>query len=69
MADVAEGRRAEDRVRDGVEEDVGVGVAGKARAFFDDHAAEHERARIVDAVEVLAQPDAHGHAGPLPGGC
>ena len=60
-ADVAHAGRAEQRVDDRVQENVGVGVAGEARLALERHAAEDERARGVEAVDVVADADSHGN--------
>jgi hypothetical protein len=60
-AEVAEAGGAEQRVDHGMGEDVGVGVAGEAALVLDLDPAEDERAAVVEAVAVVADPDrAHG---------
>src|SRR4051812_40325218 len=62
MADVAFADRAEDRVGDGVRENVGVRVAVKAVRMRNLHAAENERAAFRETMDVVADAG-EGHAG------
>ena len=59
LADVAERGRAEQRVHERVQGDVGVGVAVEAELALDRDAAEDERPTGDEAVDVVADPDPH----------
>ena len=54
LADVAEPGRAEQRVGDRVEDDVGIAVAGESARVGNRDAAEHHRAVAGEAVDVEA---------------
>src|SRR5262249_49354128 len=63
--DVAQRGRAEDGVRDRVQDGVAVGVAGERRHAGEAHAAEHQLAAVREAMDVVAVADAQrrrGHA-------
>ena len=64
LADVAEAGRAEQRVGDGMEDDVGIAVAGEAAAVRDCDAAEHDRPFAGEGVNV----EAHAGARDQPAG-
>ena len=57
LSDVARTGGAQQCVGDGVQNRVAVGVAGQAAGVADAHAAQDERARIVEGVDVDALPD------------
>ena len=57
-ADVSVGKRAENRVGDGVEADIGVGMAGKRPLMRDLDAAKRHRAAIREGMHIKAAADA-----------
>jgi hypothetical protein len=59
VADVAQRGSSQHGIGDRVEEHIGIAVPGEPRPLFDDHAAQHKRARLIDAVDIFALPDAH----------
>ena len=59
LADVAEGGGAEQRVADGVQQDVGIGVAVEAFLVLDLDAADHELAAQHQRMHVEALADSH----------
>src|SRR5205085_11457430 len=59
LADVAGAARAQDRVGQGVQNGVGVGVPGQAAAIADANAAEDQRTRVVERMDVNSLPDAN----------
>ena len=63
LADVAERCRPEERIGDGVEEDVGITVAEGHPIVRDRNPPEHERRARPEAVGVVAEADAD-HGGP-----
>ena len=58
----AEPTRAQDRVRERVRDDVGVGVAVKPAIVRNVHAAQDQAAALGEGVDVIAVPDVHAHA-------
>ena len=65
-ADVAEARRAEQRVDDGVEEGVAVAVPQQALVVRNRDAAQHQRAALDEPVNVVAVPYADGSTSAMP---
>ena len=59
MSDVAGSGGAEERVGDGVEYGVGIRVAGEAAGVADANAAEDQRARVVECMNVDALSDSN----------
>ena len=68
-ADIAVGERAEDRVGQGVERDVAVGMADDAAGMRDRDAAEHDPGAGAEGVDVVAgsDPDIAEHEARLAG--
>ncbi len=60
-ADVAQRQRAEDRVADRVEQDVGIGMPVETAIEGDRHAAQNEPASGDERVDVEAIADADAH--------
>ena len=58
-ADIAVGERAEDRVDQRVQRDVGVGMSGDAARMRDAHAAEHDVIAVAEGVHVETAAGAH----------
>jgi hypothetical protein len=59
-ADVAQRGRAEERVGDGVQQRIGVGMAQQALLVRDGDAAQDQRAAFDQGVAVIALADAEG---------
>src|SRR6185503_19979924 len=59
LADVPRAGGAEDGVRQRMARDVPIRVPGEMQIEGDAYAPEHQRARVLEAVRVVAQPDAH----------
>ena len=57
--DVPERRRAEQRVRDRVQQDVGVGVPEQPLFIWNVHAADDEPAPLREPVDVVSGSDPH----------
>jgi len=57
QADVAIGERAEDRIGEGMERDVAVGMADDAPGMLDCDAAEHDLVARSEGVDVVARAD------------
>src|SRR5204863_3206140 len=58
--DIARGGCAEDRIGDGVADDIGIGVATQAALEGNRHTAEHERTAIDDSMQVVAHTRTSG---------
>ena len=63
LADVAQGRGAQEGVGDGVQHHVGVGVAEQAAGVVDPHAAQDQGASLHQSMRVV--PQSHPHEIPL----
>ena len=59
LADIAEARRAKQRIADRVQQDIGVRVTVEAPLVGDLHAADHQPAAAYQRVHVEALPDPH----------
>ena len=59
LADITDPHGAEDGVADGVQHDIAVRVPEQAARAVDADAAQHERAPLDEAVQVVAVADAH----------
>ena len=64
LADVAQPRRAEEGVGDGVQDDVGVGMAEQAAGVVDPDPAQDQRPPLDQPMRVVTDP--HPHPPPLP---
>src|SRR5438552_7312237 len=60
LPDVAESRRAQKRIDDRVQKDVRIAVPGEPDLMRQLHAAKNEIARLIAAVDVVADAYAHG---------
>ena len=60
-ADVAETCSAEQRIADGMEQDIGVGVAEQTFFMGDLDAAHHELSAFNQAVDIVTVAYSHGH--------
>jgi hypothetical protein len=59
-ADIAEARRSQQGIDDGMKKGVRVAVAAEPSGAVDADAAQHQRTRLVKGVNIVADPDAHG---------
>ncbi len=67
-ADVAERRRAQERVHDGVQQNVGIAVAEQALLIRDIDAAEDELSALHEAVDIISHAETRHARSPLPSG-
>jgi hypothetical protein len=58
IADIAEAGGAQERIGDGVQHDVGVGMAGEPARMVDTHAAQNERPARDEPMRIVASADA-----------